>query len=679
MKIKHTGVAVGLLLLLIFVYWPGIVGNTAMKWDATAIYLPWKLFLTRTVFSGNLPLWNPFTIGGFPQCMDPGTWYPISYIFGWGGVYDLQRLLYEYLFHVWICGIGLYAILVNFRVDWRIAGVLSALFLFNGFFVGNAQHIGWIVAATWSIWSIFWFQLLWDRIANLGSGNSVMRWNNPILWLPILGLSLSMFLLFTGGYPGMFVIQCYVLAFWSVWKWFSNKKQFREGVWAQIRFVNLFAMVVFGLVALPAIVSLFTYLPWVTRSSGLNDSALMFGSFPAICALDWFIPLTWLDLGEVGRNLGDISMINGFWSRLGMWLILALMFFKTSRNAMLPYWVVGLSFWLLSMGNDLPFKNWLNQWAVGMDYFRFPAQFRFWGILFWMIALGRGAMFFPLPTRLQPISLRALLVIILLAEGVWHGFDQRYKTVFSGKDEFVDASVVKSNNASLSFPVLRFPRNIDTVSLRKLDGSAFEPLGNLWYNRGILLAVMAADGYNPYSFKTSAPQFRDTAEITNVPNSDAFRGIMQVSSSLWRISDQVLLNNNSMACTLEFVGNSARIGSAKNDYLFVRQLSVPGWKCRFSDGSKSTDISLSIDGIEKPSDYIRIPLEDLLTLNATNHNVSGKEVSRKKFSISLEFSPAISVAGFSISLVTIAIFSWLFLGVFCVTFCVFLYKEYFKQ
>lgn len=78
MKIKHTGVALGLLLLLVFVYWPGILGESAMKWDATAIYLPWKLFLCRSVFSGSLPFWNPFTSGGFPQCIDPGTWYPID-------------------------------------------------------------------------------------------------------------------------------------------------------------------------------------------------------------------------------------------------------------------------------------------------------------------------------------------------------------------------------------------------------------------------------------------------------------------------------------------------------------------------------------------------------------------------------------------------------------------------
>ncbi len=679
MKIKHTGVALGLLLLLIFVYWPGLVGNTAMKWDATAIYLPWKLFLSRTVFSGNLPLWNPFTMGGFPQCMDPGTWYPISYFFGWGGVYDLQRLLYEYLFHVWLSGVGLYAILLKGGVEWRIAGVLSAVFLFNGFFVGNAQHLGWIVAASWSIWSIFWFQMLWHRFSNYGSTVMGSRSKNTYLALPVLGLGLSMFFLFTGGYPGMFLIQCYVLVFWSIWNWYSLKKDKRVIVEATVRFWNFIVVLLFSLLALPAIMALLSYLPFITRSAGLQEGALMFGSFPMICALDWLFPVSWLELDAAGRDLGDISMIDGFWSRLGMWAIIVLMFFRSSRKSLLPYWLVGLIFWLFSMGQDLPFKTWLNEWAVGMDYFRFPAQFRFWGMLFWTIALGKGLMVLTLPKWFAKSSLQAMIAMVFIAESAGHGLNQRFETVFSSKDEYVDATVVKSTNDFLSLSLVRIPRNIDTIFLRKLDGPGSERLGNLWYNRGILLAELATDGYNPYAFKSSASSFSDTSSATTTFDSFGIRGAMRVSSSLWRIREQTLVNNNELACSLDYLGDSSSLEMAKNDYLWIRQLSVPGWNCKYRDGNRFAGV-LNFDSCLGTSDCIGIPLKDLLQSRAGvifNEDKNGELV--QKFQINLKFSPKISVAGFSLSLVKIAVFSWSFLGLGCLTFSFFIFKEFFKR
>ncbi len=680
MKIKHTGVAVGLLLLLIFVYWPGIVGNTAMKWDATAIYLPWKLFLSRSVFSGNLPLWNPFTMGGFPQCMDPGTWYPISYFFGWGGVYDLQRLLNEYLFHVWLSGVGLYVILIKGGVEWRIAGVLSAVFLFNGFFVGNAQHLGWIVAASWSIWSIFWFQMLWDRFSTYGSKVMNSQSTSAYLALPVLGLGLSMFFLLTGGYPGMFLIQCYVLAFWSIWNWFSLKKDKRVIVEATVRFWSFIVFLIFTLMALPAIMALLSYLPYITRSAGLQEGALMFGSFPMICALDWLVPISWLELGEAGRDLGDISMIDGFWSRLGMWAIIVLLFFRSSRKSLLPYLAVGLIFWLFSMGKDLPFKTWLNQWAVGMDYFRFPAQFRFWGMLFWMIALGKGLMALHLPKWLANSSLQALVALVFLAESTGHGFTHRFATVFSNKDEYVDAAVVKSTNAFLSLPLVRIPRNIDTISLRKWDGPHSEPLNNLWYNRGILLAELAIDGYNPYAFQSIASPMWDTSNATTFSDSLGVRGAMRVSSSLWRIREQILVNNNEMACSLDYLGDSSTYAMAKNDFLLVRQLSVPGWKCRFRDGTQCKSIPIKIDPFVGTSDCIRIPLKDLLLSRAGGSSSNYKDGELvQKFQINLVFSPEISLAGFTLSLVEIAVVSWFLLGLGCLAFCFFIFKEFFKR
>ena len=67
--------------VLMVLFYPAIMQQAALQWDATEIYLPWKNFITEQWRHGFLPLWNPYISGGFPLHGDPGTWYGLGYFF----------------------------------------------------------------------------------------------------------------------------------------------------------------------------------------------------------------------------------------------------------------------------------------------------------------------------------------------------------------------------------------------------------------------------------------------------------------------------------------------------------------------------------------------------------------------------------------------------------------------
>ena len=72
-------------IVTLLAFYPLMTGQYALKWDATFLNLTWKNFITKSILEGRLPLWGPYMNGGFPLMGDPGTWYPISWLFGVGG------------------------------------------------------------------------------------------------------------------------------------------------------------------------------------------------------------------------------------------------------------------------------------------------------------------------------------------------------------------------------------------------------------------------------------------------------------------------------------------------------------------------------------------------------------------------------------------------------------------
>ncbi len=588
--IVWTGVF--LLIALLVVYFPLFTGDSILKWDATAIYLPWKLFVCETIFSGNLPLWNPFMGLGFPQMMDPGTWYPISWIFGIGG-YGLFSLSAEYLFHVWLGGMGFFLVLRYFQFDIGLSVSLSIAFLFNGFFIGNAQHLGWIVGAAWIPW-IFWAFLKWKSTFQSRQ----------------YGLLLVVFLAmqFTGGYPALFVVTFYAL--WVSFIFDNLDFRNRKFAWRNL-LVNPFRAtlgaiywlqiwLLFAVATLPAWVGLILNLPGITRANGVATSGQMFGSFPSVGLLSILNPVWfnhWIEKGHGKGSLDaaqtDISMMNAY---VGGFLVFSAIAFlvigwrkcwfnKEHKKFLLISFMVALFFFMLSMGGELPLKSWMNSFLPGFNYFRFPAVVRIFGMIALFLTLGKILDVSLLRVSKNRFTIQVVVMVLMVNESIRIGGELREATVVtSASKDYVDKQWIGKERLQLTELSARFfyPKEVENLIL-PLDKLVDKKANFLWYNRGVFDRKLSCDGYNPYLLKSFNQWLQRTGEL------DSF-SLISVSKD-WDIGKVTLNSNN--AITVHVRAKNDRnihegnrlLGKRMEVEGVLNQCYLPGWQMRVENGS----------------------------------------------------------------------------------------------
>ncbi len=137
-------------------YAPGAVPHKAQGPDVIRMLYPWKIFAIDQLFSGELPLWNPYSFSGKPHIahLQAGVFYPLNVLFflgssiGWSLYIVLQPILaacFTYLF------------LREIRLG-KVASLFGGVvFSFCGFMVvwleyGNLIHsFLWLPLVLWGI------------------------------------------------------------------------------------------------------------------------------------------------------------------------------------------------------------------------------------------------------------------------------------------------------------------------------------------------------------------------------------------------------------------------------------------------------------------------------------------------------------------------------------------------
>ncbi|MFK7786431.1 MAG: YfhO family protein [Crocinitomicaceae bacterium] len=364
-----------LLVVLLAALWPLASGQAVMKWDAMDLYLPWKYFITDTLSHNQLPLWNPFINGGFSQMGDPGTWYPVS----WGvaalfGGYSMGALHFEYLLHVYLGGLGFYFLLKNFGFSRAVILSCAIGYMLSGLMIGNAQHIGWIVSAAWLPWILLYFQRLQ---ANPNFRTAVQ-------------LALVLFLLLSGGYPGMFIVTIYVLLGYFVansWKQIRTKSyHLYKNQWL---FFGISA-VLFLLMSAVVLIASFDMAPLISRGTGLGNRSDVWntleGSLSPQAMTSYIYPLATAK-NDYSFWEADFSMTNCYFGVLLLLTIFATIFRKDAPKNARIYFGVGILFILISLGQTLPLRTWTS-YLPFMDLFRFPSLFRLFALFFLLISAG---------------------------------------------------------------------------------------------------------------------------------------------------------------------------------------------------------------------------------------------------------------------------------------------------
>ncbi|MCO5260577.1 MAG: YfhO family protein [Crocinitomicaceae bacterium] len=340
-----------------------------MKWDAMDLYLPWKFFITESLKDGYLPLWNFSLNGGFPQMGDPGTWYPISWLIGWiTNGYSIMSVHIEYLFHLFIAGIGMFFLIHQKINKSSIALVIACSYLFSGVFISNAQHIGWIVGAAWFPWVLFFFNL-WIKGERFSS----------------FSLALVLFFQLSGGYPALFFITIYILLFLFITNIVKTSNKLE--VFYPLNKLLLFGIVFLSLSAI-VISSSFDMAQHINRGANVVDASgqwnYLVGSLSYNSFLTFIFPLSSLkELDTFWKQ--DSSMISVF---IGFFVFVALLsqlITKKPNKSVVKYVVIGLFFFSCTLGYDLPVRSWIAKLPL-LDMFRFPSVFRLFGDFYFILA-----------------------------------------------------------------------------------------------------------------------------------------------------------------------------------------------------------------------------------------------------------------------------------------------------
>ncbi|HNR18529.1 MAG TPA: hypothetical protein PKL45_00920 [Bacteroidia bacterium] len=351
-----------LFLIVLAAYWQIIFMQATLKWDSLAQYLPTRLFVSECIRNGELPLWIPYMLSGYPIHADPqsGAWYPFVWIYSAFGQYNLYALQIEFFLHVLAAAFGMY-VLIKYVFKNNVTAFASAmLYVLSGFFVGNAQHLTYIIAACWTPWFFYFFVIFL----------TAPSFSN--LFAP----AIIFYLLLTGAYPAFTIITCYVAIILFLYFVISNFNKDRRLTINLIKYGVLLMVFVMCMSAV-VLASQYFLSDYYTRSKILTWIQMNDGSFAPQCLLSLLFPLS----SAKGMTFysTDISMSN-IYAGVFYLVFLILSFFRKLARLEKLLFFMALFFMLCALGEYTPVRGWLGKLPM-LGWFRFPALFRFYFLI----------------------------------------------------------------------------------------------------------------------------------------------------------------------------------------------------------------------------------------------------------------------------------------------------------
>lgn len=350
-------------------YWQVAFGHYCLKCDMIDCYYPWRYFVGEILQQHLFPLWNPYAAFGQPICADPqsGAWYPFAWIIGYFHGYDIYFIAVEFILHIYLAGVGMFWLLKKLRMNKNIALIAAVSYLLSGFFIGNAQHLTYIISGAWLPFIIGSFFEL-HRRKDLYSS---------------LRLALFAWLQVAGGYPAFTFILLYLLIF--LFAGYSISDIFQKKDYIGYRKFFLFtacSSVATLLMSSVTLVSIAGAMPFLSRGAGVTFQAAQFCPVSPKALISFILPYsvvkdpTYFD--------SDISMMNSY-----MGLIIILFFFTAlfTKHRKIFWFFAGFGFFCLlaAMGKYLPVRAFLYRYIPLMNLFRFPGLFRYFVILGFII------------------------------------------------------------------------------------------------------------------------------------------------------------------------------------------------------------------------------------------------------------------------------------------------------
>ncbi len=545
-------------LFLLVAYWPVSGLQYAMKYDIMDWFYPMRYLIGECLQNGVLPLWNPYTNLGYPLHADPqsGALYPIVWIIGYFLGYSPYTINFEYILHVIFAFYGMKKLCEVIGLENDISLIVGVCYACCGFFVGNAQHLTWIISAAWIPFIFYYYYKL-------------IKENS---WKDAFGLSIFSFLLLTGGYPAFSIIVFYILLIFFLFNFFNLLHRKEYACVKRFFLNNCLFFILFVLQGLTFFVFLSEVLDYMVRSDSLSLAEAQLLPFSPQSYISFILPFT--TGGNAAFYQTDISMANGYFGLIGLLFCgLGLLVFRNKRIFLLA--LGGLFFLLIALGDFSFLRAWLFHNIPLMNLFRYPALFRVFALICFLILFGitfqkywndgantldwkklrrliifltlvvtgiflfafqKSAFLFPTQLSAKAIStllsqstnsqmvliqapIQIFLLCFLLFITYWKGQHfKKYLVLIIALDLFLSVqlnifiTVISDQKATiLQEKVKQLPKGFP---IPKENVSATSHYGNgdyypIWFNNNILLKKIAYDGYNNFILK-SFKQFNDS-------------------------------------------------------------------------------------------------------------------------------------------------------------------------
>jgi hypothetical protein len=373
-----------------------LLGRGAPIWDAKDSFFPFFVLVADHIRAGRLVSWDVWSNSGLPRVGDPefGAFSPVQLIVGlvFGGT--TTGFIAYWMLIWWLGGVGLFMLARHMNAPPLGAFVVASGFCFSGAYTGHAEHISWLIGLS-SLPFIIWrldaalIQTRWRPAAQSGA-----------LW----GMAA------TAAYPGLTVVTAMFMGCWTLGRVVSSSTAAGRGPGAWLPSARFAALALFLACAVGALVLSPVYFSFFQEGAGvhvrtgplardvavfnnaLDPRALVTIVSPYFSVLKFYrVPTLWpyTDVSSCSVYTGALLVPLAFGALLARprdgwrWYVTAMACVAVA----------------VALGQALPLRGWLYDWAYPTRFFRHATMFR----LYFMFSLAYLAL---LGVRDLPASLR---------------------------------------------------------------------------------------------------------------------------------------------------------------------------------------------------------------------------------------------------------------------------------
>lgn len=368
----------------------------SLKNDVVALEYPINQFMSNCIRHGEWPYWFNSWGMGFPL-QSTVTWGVFStprMLFSSVFNYDIYALHIEFMFYILLAGWGMYYLLNRFLArDPFISLVLAMAYMLSGFMSGSSQWLLYLTGAAYIPVMI----------------SSLLHFFERPSARYAIQVAIVYTIMFTSVYAAFNIISTYLILAMVV----IALVKLKEDRTRLLKYLGLSALIILVL-CLPILYFSLEVLKNMERGIAINASTNFFQSnyLHPLALKNLLLPLSSIRMSYPNT---EGTMLHSY---MGIAVLLFLPFsIRTAfvKRDTLSIVLLGLSLFFLftAFGHLLPLRNSLNI-LPGFSYFRHPAIFRYYFILFLILFLAASLREIHFSELTRNVSVRVTAFLLLL-------------------------------------------------------------------------------------------------------------------------------------------------------------------------------------------------------------------------------------------------------------------------